>query len=274
LERDAHFAVETAIAPIGRFVQAICLPFAHYVNSRQGQSGKVFPSRYRAILVARVLYLCDLVVRIHLLPVEQGLAKGPGGYFWSTHRAYDGQNSIPWLTIESVFDELAIPGTPAVDAYRRRLAQGVDRQTAALLDHGSATDPRTANGVIPAEWRARKRADRYAASLDEIANVAVSTLRMSREDVYSPECRAAAVARALTAWHWVRAGGTLVDVARLFGVDPSTLLDGIERYRETDLFKRPLTQPLERIREVHRQRARSENVRRSPKSDHWWRNQK
>ena len=83
-------------------MQRIALRYAQWFNWRQGKSGHLFQGRYKAILVQADEYLKELAAYIHLNPVRAHIVNSPEKYKWSSHRAYLGKATLPWLETDFI----------------------------------------------------------------------------------------------------------------------------------------------------------------------------
>jgi len=107
MNNHVHLAIQVGDKPLFRIMQALCFRYTQWVNSRQKRVGHLFQGRYKAIVVDADVYLAELVRYIHLNPVRAKIVKTPEDYAWSGHRAYMGQETLPWLTIEWVLSQFA-----------------------------------------------------------------------------------------------------------------------------------------------------------------------
>src|SRR3990172_6960564 len=105
MKSHVHLAIQVGEKPLSRIMQHLCFRYTQWVNSRQKKVGHLFQGRYKAIVVDADAYLAELVRYIHLNPVRAKLVKDPEKYFWSGHRAYIGQENLPWLTTDWVLSQ-------------------------------------------------------------------------------------------------------------------------------------------------------------------------
>jgi REP element-mobilizing transposase RayT len=105
MNNHVHLAIQVGDKPLSRIMQNLCFRYTQWVNSRQKKVGHLFQGRYKAIVVDADAYLAELVRYIHLNPVRAKLVKDPEKYPWSGHRAYMGQETLPWLTTEWVLSQ-------------------------------------------------------------------------------------------------------------------------------------------------------------------------
>ena len=86
--------------PLLKIMQNLSFRYTRWGNKQQRRTAHLFQGRYKAILVDGQSYLLELVRYIYLNPVRAGLVKDPRDYHWSGHRAYLGDEPIPWLTTD------------------------------------------------------------------------------------------------------------------------------------------------------------------------------
>lgn len=99
-----HFHLELQVAdiPLSKIVQSIALRYVQWFNWRHHKSGHLFQERYKAILVDTDEYLKELAGYIHLNPVRAHMVKSPDKYKWSSHLAYLGKMTLPWLETDYI----------------------------------------------------------------------------------------------------------------------------------------------------------------------------
>jgi REP element-mobilizing transposase RayT len=106
MSNHIHLALQVAERPLGDAMRCIASRHARAVQRDLATSGHLFERRYRPSLVDTDAYLLDVVRYIHLNPVAAKLVADPADYPWSSHRAYLGLASTPWLTCELVLGAL------------------------------------------------------------------------------------------------------------------------------------------------------------------------
>jgi putative transposase len=105
-----HAFMQVGDTPLGPLVQRIAVKYARYRHKQLGIKGHLFERRHGAWLVQTDLYFVTLMRYIHLNPVNAGMVKAAEEYAWSSHRAYLGLETIPWLTTDfglSIFGKTA-----------------------------------------------------------------------------------------------------------------------------------------------------------------------
>lgn len=120
-----HLVVQVSDKPLSLIMQNLSLRYTKWVNYTQGRTGHVFQGRYKAILLDADAYLLELVRYVHLNPVRAGVVPIPQEYPWSGHRAYLGNEALPWLTTETVLSLLGSRIDSARKAYRQFVADGM-----------------------------------------------------------------------------------------------------------------------------------------------------
>jgi REP element-mobilizing transposase RayT len=234
-ETDAiHLVLQIADMPVGRLMQRLTSQYARRVHRRAGELGHLFQQRYHALLIDPDVYLLRLIRHVHTLPVRAGRAVDPGDYLLSSHLAYLGTASVPWLTTHIALRMLAQRPEQARYAYRRLMFEAPSNGEGSAFDHGGTEDPRVLGdrefiAAIPRSMRIY----RSSYSLDQVIDTVTSALGLERSEVLSrSRQRRLALARALITWYATERGvATLAEVARRLQRDPSTLFVAIERYR-------------------------------------------
>jgi putative transposase len=119
-----HLIVQTGDASLSRIIQSISLRYTKWINGSNGRTGHVLQGRYNALLLDADTYLTELVRYLHLHPVRAGVADCADDHRWSSHHAYLGKESLPWLTTERFFSLLSHAGRHGRRAYAGYLAGG------------------------------------------------------------------------------------------------------------------------------------------------------
>ena len=120
-----HLAVQGAEVPLSKIMQNVAFGYTRWINRRQRRICHRFQGRYQAIVVDADSYLLDLVRYIHLNPVRAALVTDPLDYAWSGHRAFLGQEVLPWLTTEWVLSMFAHQADLARNRYQDYVIDGV-----------------------------------------------------------------------------------------------------------------------------------------------------
>jgi putative transposase len=125
MTNHVHLLIEVGIVPLSRIMQNLSFRYTRYVNAVDKRTGHLFQGRYKGLLIDKDSYLLELTRYIHCNPIRAGLVTDPGKYRWSSHKAYLGQESIPWLTTESVLSQFAGQAKKALSLYLQFVEAGV-----------------------------------------------------------------------------------------------------------------------------------------------------
>ena len=120
-----HLALQVSDIPLYRSMQNLSFRYTRWINWREKRTGHLFQGRYKAVLVDGDSYLLELVRYIHLNPVRAGMVKSLGGYPWSSHSAYLGTETFPWLTTEWVLGQFGSLSKQVRTQYERFMTDGM-----------------------------------------------------------------------------------------------------------------------------------------------------
>jgi hypothetical protein len=200
------------------------------VNWRQNRSGHLFQGRYKSVVVDGDAYLLELECYTHLNPVRAGIAETPSAYRWSSHSAYCGNETIPWLTTEFVLAEFAPKPATARKRYAAYVSEGAGEGHCPEF-HGTGSDDTRLLGDSSFVERVLSEADESPLSRhmtpECLAELAAAHYRLA--DIHGRSHRHAE-ARPVCAWVALETGiCTLTEVARFFKRDISTVSAGARR---------------------------------------------
>ncbi len=232
MDNHLHLAVQVAEVSLSKIAQNLSFRYTRWVNKVQSRVGHLFQGRYKAILVDANTYLLELVRYIHLNPVRARMVGEPSAYAWSGHRAYLGQESVPWLTTDWVLGQFSKRRSTARERYRRFVNEGVEEGYREDF-HRGVTDPRVLGDDVFMEdvlGSAAKNPVRPR-ELDEIIEAVCRSYDVAEEDLAAPgRRRDLAEARAVVAHLATSVGdASLTEVAARFGRDVATLSSGLRR---------------------------------------------
>jgi putative transposase len=117
MSNHVHLVVQVEDIPLSRIMQNLSFRYTRWVNWRHGRCGHLFQGRYKAVLVDGDSYLLELVRYVHLNPVRAKVAASAEEYPWTGHKAYRGEESIPWLCTEMTLGMLSAKRSKAIGAY-------------------------------------------------------------------------------------------------------------------------------------------------------------
>jgi putative transposase len=223
-----HLALQVGERELSAVMQNLSFRYTRYLNTRRRQVGHVFQGRFKAFLVDQDRYGLALVRYLHLNPVRARMVRQPSAFAWSSHRAYLGEEDLPWLTTDWVLGQFG----ERLGSARQRFAAFVDagvRDGHSEVFYGGQADGRVVGEkdfvkkvlkVLP-----KRAAKRKAPSLKQIVAYVCDGYGLTEAALKAPgKGRQTAQARALVAWLAVRFRScTLAEVAEHFSRSPSTL---------------------------------------------------
>lgn len=230
-----HLVIQVADIPLSRIMQNLSFRYTGWINRRHRRTGHLFQGRFKAILVEGDSYLLELVRYVQLNPVRIGLVVDPDDYPWTSHRAYCGDEVLPWLTTVPVLSLFSAAREPAVRAYRAFINEGLFGRRRPEFHGEGLSDSRVLgdDNFLEKSLAAEKHPlDRV--SLGDIVAAVCRKYLLTEEELIQPgKGRNAAKARAMAAWivqdiPSVRLG----ELAEKTGRDISTLSSAALRLRK------------------------------------------
>jgi putative transposase len=116
-----HLALQVGEVSLSRIMQNLTFRYTRWVNWRLKRSGHLFQGRYKSVLVDADSYLLELGAYIHLNPVRASMTATAEAYPWSSHRAYLGNELIPWLNTDYILFQFS----PTLSMARRQFVEFV-----------------------------------------------------------------------------------------------------------------------------------------------------
>ena len=234
MSNHLHFLIQVSERPLGKAMQCIAMRYSRYRHRVLHTTGHLFERRYKAKLVDVDEYFLTLLRYIHMNPVKAGIAAGPTDYRWSSHRAYLGVESIPWLTTEfglSMFSSLVGSARKAYESFV--LEYVGDDETLSDIEHPD--DSRViGTDAFVSSLPAPTRRHEAALSLEQIAEavcaefgVSVALLRSKSAARHLTPIRMHVLHRAV-----YERIATLSEVARFLNRSPSTFARLYKRNRK------------------------------------------
>lgn len=123
-------------------MQRIAQRYSRYRHVQMRTTGHLFERRYKAWLVDVDMYFVALLRYIHLNPVKAHIATNLDDYPWSSHHAYRGTQTIPWLTVEFGLGLLGSTIESARAAYLALINQPQFASEDRIHDDAHPQDPR------------------------------------------------------------------------------------------------------------------------------------
>jgi len=226
-----HLLVQVSDVPLSASMRQIASEFARAMQRKMETTGHLFERRYHATLVDTDSYLLELVRYIHLNPVRARIASDPGGFRWSSHHAYTGVRSEPWVTTDFVMNMFSPDCRRALAAYREFLlcepAEDLEGKLGERRDRvgvlgSDAFIAKVRNASVP---RARQSLGELIQEACKRFDVEDHALNSSVRDSYLTKVRAWIANQAVK-----RRIAPLASVARTLGRDESTIREAIRKY--------------------------------------------
>jgi REP element-mobilizing transposase RayT len=230
MTNHVHLVIQVADKPLSKIMQNLSFRYTRWVNWRQNRSGHLFQGRYKSVVVDGDEYLLELVRYTHLNPVRSGIAETPSEYRWSSHAAYCGSETIPWLSTEFVLGQFATKLATARKCFAVFVSEGAGEGHRPEF-HGRGGDDTRMVGDSSFVERVLSEAEEtfLPASMTpaRLAEIVAAYYRL-------PELRGRshrhAEARGVCAWVALEAGiCTLTELSRYFKRDISTVSAGARR---------------------------------------------
>ena len=118
-----HALIQIADSPLGTLMHQVARRYSRYRHRQLRTTGHFFERRYKAWLVDIDMYFVALLRYIHLNPLKAHMVRSLDDYPWSSHHAYAGTASIPWLTTEFGLGLLGSTTQTARRAYHSLISQ-------------------------------------------------------------------------------------------------------------------------------------------------------
>jgi len=114
-----HLLLETPEPNLSAGMQRLNSNFAQWFNAEHGFSGHVFERRFFSRVVESTYDLFELARYVVLNPVRAGLCEEPGGWEWSSYRAFTGDaGPAAFLTTDLLLGQFARDADRAREIFR------------------------------------------------------------------------------------------------------------------------------------------------------------
>jgi putative transposase len=231
MTNHVHALLRVRDTPLSKIMLLIGGRYARSVQARLQTTGHLFEKRYHALLVDADEYLLALLRYIHLNPVRANLVSSPDEYPWTSHHAYLGKRSEPWITMELALRMLGSDRQRAIEAYQALITSVPTRSP--LLERNEQ-DPRILGGdafarrVLGDGWKPRSNG-----ALQAVVDDACARFGVTEDELRSP-CRLSTVVDARA---WIAEQATsaevasIASIARYFKRDASSIRQAVQRRR-------------------------------------------
>jgi putative transposase len=254
MSNHVHLAIQVGEVFLSRILQNLSFRYTRWVNGRRKCSGHLFQGRYKAVLVDADSYLNALTRYIHLNPVRAGMVKEAKDYRWSGHRAYLGLEEISWLTTDWVLSQFSERLGAARRIYGKYVGEEKEGGHRQEYHRGSEMDSRILGddyfidrvlGTKRLMARSKRGLEGIWREVRRCYSVDESEWKGGGKE------RRLSEARGMAAWLVLESGvGTLVQLGRLPGRDPTTLSSAAKRLRRRAQKDLKLAKRMEQLLEA------------------------
>jgi REP element-mobilizing transposase RayT len=229
-----HLALQVGEVSLSRIMQNLTFRYTRWVNWRLKRSGHLFQGRYKSVLVDADSYLLELAAYIHVNPVRASMVATPEAYPWSSHKAYLGNELIPWLNTDFVLSQFS----PALSKARSQFVEFVSERTKDghqdefygkdSIDSRVMGDDQFVENVLEKMEAIPVRKP----GIEEVLQVVMKIYDLLEEDMAAPgQKRLESEARSMAAWAVQElTDEPLTKLANRLGRDPSSLSAAIRRF--------------------------------------------
>lgn len=92
---------------IKAFIQKVSNSFSHFYNKKFNNTGPLFQSSFKAILIENEVQLLHLSRYIHLNPVSAGIVENPEDYIFSSYRYYIGVEKRDFVDSKPILSQFS-----------------------------------------------------------------------------------------------------------------------------------------------------------------------
>lgn len=235
MTNHVHALLQVSDIPLSKIMLLVAGQYARSVQARLQTTGHLFEKRYHALLVDADAYLLTLLRYIHLNPVRAGLVSSPDEYPWSSHHAYLGTRTEPWVTTDFAQRMLGSHRQRAIEAYAALVESA---PTSSPLLERNRRDSRIlgsdafAQRTLGADWKPRSRAN---VKLQQLIDDACMRFGVTAIELRSPSRLTDTTrARAWITEQALSAGiASITSLARYFNRDASSIRQAVQRGRST-----------------------------------------
>lgn len=233
MTNHVHLQIQVGRIPLSRIMQNVSQRYTQWFNSRYKRCGHLFQGRYKAVMVDSDEYLLELAAYIHLNPVRAGITDHPARYQWSSHSAYTGKGSYPWLETRLILSEFSTNAAKSQKMFSKfvddRIFEGRRRDF-----HGESIEDSRVLGddqFLEVVLSEAESSPLHRPDIEVIIAVVKEIYKVTDAQLTAPsQQRYVAEARAVAAWAVQELGsGSLRDLGRRFRRDGCSLTSAIRR---------------------------------------------
>lgn len=129
MPNHVHLVLEVARGEaLSKAMLGLNLSYALHFSRRYRYTGHVWQGRFKSLAIDRESYLLECGRYVELNPVRAGLVQDPARYPWSSYRVYAEGASIPFLTLNPLYESLGVSVNNRQHHYRQFIRDGMARQ--------------------------------------------------------------------------------------------------------------------------------------------------
>lgn len=185
MTNHVHLIIQAGDISLSRIIQNLSFRYTRYINSRRKQTGHLFQGRYKALLLDADCYLLQLARYIHNNPVRAKLVKGPAEYPWSSHNAYLGTITIPWLTTDFILQQFDEAKAEAIVLYNQFQLEGLGEEPRKEFHTGDFEGRILGNERFIEEVMSRESQLEKKATLTQVLHTVSEKYRLHQHDLHS-----------------------------------------------------------------------------------------
>jgi REP element-mobilizing transposase RayT len=246
MDNHVHLIIQVGKVSLSRIMQNLSFRYTLWFNGQKKRVGHLFQGRFKALLLDEESYLLELVRYTHLNPVRADMVKEPSDYLWSSHLAYMGHETLPWLTCDVVLSHFSSEAAEARSRYANFVFDGMSEQHRPEFHCGSVDSRVLGDDTFAEKSLAGDAAITQKVSLDQCIEVVSKYYELAPVSLSERNrVRKPAEARAVVAWLIRECGDeSLTFIANFFNRDVATMSTAVrkleKRAAEDDIFRNVL----------------------------------
>jgi len=235
MSNHVHLAIQVGDEPLSKIMQNISFRYTRWINKKQNRVGHLFQGRYKAILVESDSYLLELVRYIHLNPIRAKLVKKLTRYPWSSHHAYLGTETVPWLTTDWLLSQLAKRDATARKRYLQFVEDGMGQGHREEF-YGGSVDNRVLgdDSFIEQVIDKQNKSPQIQLTLPELLEQFCINMKIDEEEILGSS-RQRQISALRSQFCWLATNleiATLEQLGALLNRDSTTLSRAVSRVKE------------------------------------------
>ncbi len=231
MDNHVHLVIQVGKVSLSRIMQNLSFRYTIWFNVQRKRVGHLFQGRYKALLVDEESYLLELVRYTHLNPVRADMVQNISDYFWSSHLAYMGHETLPWLTSDVVLSHFSSELADARSKYANFVFDGLSELHRPEFHCGSVDSRVLGDDTFAEKALTGDSSIVKKVSLDRCIEVVTKHYEITPASLSERNrIRKPAKARAVVAWLMRECGDeSLTSIANFFNRDVATMSTAIRK---------------------------------------------